>query len=362
VRLPLVHTFETSSHAKAEIHHTLVELTDGSGAIGWGEIATPEDPYFCSETREQSWQVAVNYLTSAVLGTSWETPEELEAAWQKIRGNNFAKSGFSIAAWDLFSRQRGESLAECLGGTRTRVQAGVSLGIEPSIAALLRQVERHVKSGYQRIKLKVSPDWLLEPVRAVREAYPDVLLQVDANAAFDADDDSLALLRHLDEFDLSMIEQPFAPRNFLGHRKLQATMHTPLCLDETVVELNDIETMLELDAARIVNIKVSRMGGLTRARKAHSRCQEAGIPVWCGGMHEFGIGRAANLAISSLPNFTLPSDVSGSDKYYESDIISPEIRAQNGVVSLSQNPGIGYAVDTDKIARIADHIFERRCS
>ncbi len=345
VRLPLVHSFRTSSHAKASLDHILVELTDESGAVGWGEIASPAGPYYCPETTGTAWSIAVEFIVPRVLGARWDRPEDAEGSWAAIRGHEFTKAGFAGAAWDLWSRLQGVPLATALGGTRQRVRAGVSLGIEPTIDDLLVQVERQVAHGYRRVKLKIAPDWLLEPVRAVRAAHPDLDLHVDANAAFTADEETLERLAALDAYGLTMIEQPFGVRDFLGHARLQERIATPVCLDESVTDLDDLATMIALRSGRVLNIKVSRMGGLTRARDAHDLATEAGIPVWCGGMHEFGVGRAANVALSSLPGFTLPSDVSGSDKYYARDIITPPVVARDGCVEVPTGPGIGHEID-----------------
>ncbi|WP_309127432.1 o-succinylbenzoate synthase [Microbacterium sp.] len=351
VSLPLVHSFETSSHRKSGLQHILVRATDGDGRSGWGEIASPSDPYFTSETTGTAWLIANRYLGPAVLGSDWDEPAELETAWARIRGHEFAKAGFSAAAWDLHARSQERSLAAALGGTRSEVVAGVSLGIEPSIDQLLAQVERQVSAGYPRIKLKIAPGWDVEPVRAVRSQHPDLDLHVDANGAYPDTEDAAAVFRQLDEYALTMIEQPFTPRDFPAHARLQRRLETPICLDESVVALADLRTMIETKAGRVLNIKVSRMGGLSAAKRAHDLAMEAGIPVWCGGMHEFGVGRAANVAISSLPNFTLPSDVSGSDKYYERDVIVPPVIAERGRVPVPQGPGIGYDVDTDWVLK-----------
>lgn len=358
VRLPLVHRFETSSHSKDGIEHVLVELTDRDGTVGWGEIASPSDPYFCSETVDTSWNMSVRHLVHRVLAHEWEHPADLETSWVKVRGHEFAKAGFAGAAWDLFSRTQGTSLASALGGTRSEVHSGVSLGIEPSIDALLAQVQRQLEAGYGRVKLKIAPGWDLEPVRATRAAFPKVDLHVDANAAYLRGEESTALFRSLDPFDLTMIEQPFGARDFIAHAELQKHLQTSICLDESIVSIEDLETMLRMRAGRILNIKVSRMGGLTQAKRAHDLAEQSGVPVWCGGMHEFGIGRATNVALSSLPNFSLPSDVSGSDKYYARDIIDPPVHAIDGVVAVSTSPGLGYRVDVEWIEREALQTFD----
>ncbi|WP_082600546.1 o-succinylbenzoate synthase [Agromyces sp. Root81] len=358
VNLPLVHGFQTSSHRKTGLEHILVRFTDVDGATGWGEIASPSDPYFTAETTETAWSVATRYLVPRVLEAEWEHPGEVDTLWAKIRGHEFAKAGFSGAAWDLWATSSGIPLADAMGGTRTEVEAGVSLGIEPTIDELLAQVAAQLDAGYGRVKLKIAPGWDLDPVREVRRAFPDLLLHVDANGAFASDDDTLTRFAGFDAASLSMIEQPFAPGDFVGHARLQQRIETPVCLDESIVRLDDLQTMLALGAGRVLNIKVSRMGGLTVAKAAHDLAGSEGIPVWCGGMHEFGIGRAANLAISSLEHFSYPSDVSGSDKYYARDVITPAVIARDGVVSVPTAPGIGYDVDLAWIEQNLERRFD----
>ncbi|KUL40786.1 o-succinylbenzoate synthase [Actinoplanes awajinensis] len=343
VRLPLVHRFQTSSHAKRDLEHILVALTDADGVTGWGEIASPSGPFYSAETTESCWAVARDHLTPLVLRTEWEHPAELAAALGKVRGNHFARAGFDMAAWALWSLRRGIPLATALGGTRSRVEAGVSLGIEPTVDALLEQVALRVAEGYRRVKLKIAPGWDAEPVRAVRSAFPELALHVDANGAYPPGE--RAVFRELDTRGLLMIEQPFAPRALVAHAELQAELATPICLDESVEDVDDLVTALRLGAGRILNIKVSRMGGLTPAVRAHELARAEGLPVWCGGMHEFGIGRAANVALSALPGFTLPSDVSGSDKYYARDVTTAPIVCRQGFVAVPAAAGLGWEPD-----------------
>lgn len=349
-RLELVHGFQTSSHRKSHLDHILVRVVDEHGAEGWGEIASAADPYYNAENVETCWLLAERYLLPAVLGASWEHPTEVPALWRKVRGHEFAKAGVDAAAWVLWSAHHEVPLATALGGTRSEVVAGVSLGIEPTIDELLVQVDRQVAAGYPRVKLKIAPGWDVEPVRAVRAAHPALDLHVDANGVYTEAPEHLAALRGLDDLGLTMIEQPFAPRDLLAHARFQQTVATPVCLDESVETLADLALALELDAGRVLNIKVSRMGGLTAALAAHDLAVSRGLPVWCGGMHEFGVGRAANVALSSLPGFTLPSDVSGSDKYYARDVIVPPVVAYAGVVQVPTTPGLGFSVDEGFVA------------
>jgi o-succinylbenzoate synthase len=353
VALPLVQAFATSSHAKSTIEHILVRIESEDRAVGWGEIASPSDPYYCSETVDTAWLVLDKYLGPALLSSAWEEPRAAARLWSPIRGHNFAKAGLEMACWDLWSTAHGLPLAAALGGERTEIASGVSLGIEPTIDDLLAEVERQVESGYARVKLKIAPGWDVEPVRGVREAYPDLQLQVDANGAYSESSAHLDALTALDGYDLLLVEQPFAPCALTAHARLQARMSTAICLDESVEDLDQLETAIELRAGRILNIKVSRMGGLAAAVAAHDRALASGWSVWCGGMHEFGVGRAANVAVASLPGYTLPSDVSGSDKYYARDIVDPPIRAHDGMVAVPTTPGLGHRVDEERVRRLA---------
>lgn len=345
VALPLVHGFKTSSHSKRHLEHIIVELHDAEGNVGWGEIASPSHPYFGPETTQTCWEIAANELLPALLGTAFSTPAAAVDSWEKVRGNYFAKSGVEMAIWDLHSTVNGISLANALGGVRTEVTAGVSLGIEPSIGELLVQVRAQVQNGYGRLKLKIAPGWDVEPVAAVRREFGDVMLQVDANGVYTESPEHLAALHALDAYSLTMIEQPFAAENLLAHARLQKAINTPICLDESIETLFQLQTAIELGALQVLNIKVSRMGGLGAAVAAHDLCVEHRIPVWCGGMHEFGIGRAANVALSSLAGFTLPSDVSASEKYYHQDILTVPITAAGGKVSVPTTAGLGFAID-----------------
>ncbi|MFD5632614.1 o-succinylbenzoate synthase [Streptomyces sp. NPDC127077] len=350
VRLDLVHSFETSSHRKSYLEHIVVRATAEDGSVGWGECASPTDPYYCDESTWSCWQVLGEHLAPMLLGRPWDHPEDAARLTAKVSGNHFARAGLDMACWDLYGQRRGEPLADLLGADAEAVPAGVSLGIEPTIDALLAQVSRHVADGYRRIKLKIRPGWDLEPVRAVQAAFPGVPLQVDANTAYRPEQESV--LAELDGRGLLMIEQPYAATDLLSHARLAARLDTPVCLDESVTTPDVLRTALHLGAADVVNIKVSRLGGLGPSRTVHDLCRDAGVPVWCGGMHEFGIGRAANLALAGLPGFTLPSDVSGSDKYYRRDIVTPPIRAVDGMVAVPRSrPGIGLDVDLGQLGR-----------
>lgn len=349
VRLPLVRPFTTSSHTKSHLDHIIVRVRDAAGGEGWGECASPSDPYYCAETVETCWHLTRDFLAPALLGARWEHAEDVDRLWAKVRGNNFAKAGVEMACWDLEARARGLSVARLLSPeARPQIESGVSLGIEASPAHLLDTVAEYLAQGYKRVKMKIGPGHDLAYVAAVRERYPDLPLMADANSAYRLAD--AEMLRALDRFDLMMIEQPLADDDIVDHAVLQRELRTPICLDESIHSVEDCRKALDLDAGRIINIKVSRLGGLGEARRTHDLCRARGIPVWCGGMHEFGVGRAANVAINSLPGFTFPGDVSGSDKAYREDIVTPPIRATRGVLPVPlDRPGLGHDVDRDRL-------------
>ncbi|GAC1468184.1 MAG: o-succinylbenzoate synthase [Isosphaeraceae bacterium] len=348
VRLPLLRPFRTSSSTKDHLDHILVRV-EAEGFVGWGECASPSDPYYCPETFETCWHILEAFLIPLVLGREWAGIEELRRYYGMVKGNNFAKAGLEMACWDLLARQRDVSVSSLLGGTRAEILSGVSLGIESDLGSLFDQIDRYLQEGYRRIKLKIAPGHDVSVVQGVRERYPDLPLQVDANSAYSLDD--LPTLKQLDRFDLLLIEQPLAHDDIIDHARLQSCLATPICLDESIHSAEDARKALDLGACRVINIKVSRLGGLDEARKVHDLCLSRGVPVWCGGMHEFGIGRAANLAIASLPGFTIPGDVSGSDKSYHEDLVQPPVRARGGLIPVPNGAGLGHDPDEARIAR-----------
>jgi O-succinylbenzoate synthase len=338
VRLPLVRPFQTSSSRKVHLDHILVQLT-ADGVTGWGECASPSDPYYCPETTETCWHILRDFLTPLVLGREWSTIDELTGVYAHVKGNRFARAGLEMACWDLLARTSGQPLHSLLGGSRPEILSGVSLGIEPRIEVLLDLIAQYLEEGYRRIKLKIAPGSDVDVVRRVRDRYPGIPLQVDANSAYTLAD--LPVLKELDQFGLLLIEQPLADDDIIDHARLQESLTTPICLDESIHSAEDARKALDLGACRVINIKVSRLGGLLEAKRVHDLCYGRGVPVWCGGMHEFGIGRAANVAIASLPGFTIPGDVSGSDKYYAEDLVAPPIVARLGAIDVPVSAGLG---------------------
>lgn len=349
VRLPLIRPFRTSSSVKDSIQHVLVRVESADGAEGWGECAAPADPYYCPETTETAWHLLRDFLAPPVLGRDWETIDDLIALFGPIKGNGFARAGLEVACWDLLANAAARPLAEVLGGTRTEIESGVSLGIERDLGRLFAQIDQYREEGYRRIKLKIAPGHDVEVVRRVRERYPETPLQVDANSAYSLDD--METLKGLDAFGLLLIEQPLAHDDIIDHATLQGSLETPICLDESIHSADDARKALEIGACRVINIKVGRVGGLREAKRIHDYCHGRGVPVWCGGMHEFGIGRAANVAIASLTGFSLPGDVSGSDKYFREDVVEPPIVARGGRVEVPRGPGLGHAPDLGRIER-----------
>lgn len=348
VRLPLIRPFRTSSSLKDHLDHILVRVVV-DGVVGWGECASPSDPYYCPETVETCWHILRDFLGPTVIGKAWSSIDEIPRAYQLVKGNRFAKAGIEMACWDAVARIDGKPLSVLLGGERASIASGVSLGIESDLSTLFERIDQYVDEGYRRVKLKIAPGWDVEVVAKVRDRYPDLPLQVDANSAYTLDD--LSHLKQLDRFGLLLIEQPLAHDDIIDHARLQSEMETPICLDESIHSAEDARKAIDLGACGVINIKVSRLGGLCEAVRVHRVCRDRGIPVWCGGMHEFGIGRAANVALSSLPGFSLPGDISGSDKYYREDLVEPPIRAIRGEVEVSRSPGLGFEPIEERIRR-----------
>ncbi|WP_298482996.1 o-succinylbenzoate synthase [uncultured Chloroflexus sp.] len=350
IRLPYRSPFETSGW-REEANHSVIVTLHSEGAIGWGEAPVGAGPWYNEETQATAWVMMREILAPMLLGRDLSRPEEVDATFARVRGNRMARAGLEFAAWDLFGRARSESLSTMLGGTRQRVEVGVSVGVQPSIEALLEVVEGYVSAGYQRVKLKIKPGWDVEPTRAVRERWPDLRLQVDANSIYTLD--QAPQLAQLDEFELLLIEQPLAHDDIIDHAKLQRQLRTPICLDESIVSPDHARWAIELRACGVINIKPSRVGGFTAARQIHDMAQAAGIPVWCGGMLETGIGRAANVGLASLPNFSLPGDISANDRYFHQDIVTnPFTLNPDSTLTVPTGPGSGAEVDLERLQAV----------
>jgi O-succinylbenzoate synthase len=348
LRLPLVRFFETSFGRVYDRTFLLVRL-DGGGLTAWGECVADNDPYYSAETVETAWHVISTFLAPLVLGVAFSHPRDVFPALRRVRGHHMAKAAIEMAAWDLHAKQAGMPLSAALGGTRTRV-AGVSIGIQDSLDQLTDRVAAELAEGYQRVKIKVKPGWDLAAAAAVRRRFGQVPLMVDANAAYGLED--AAHLARLDEFDLMMIEQPLDDDDIADHAALQRRLATPLCLDESIHSVRRGREAIEAGACRIINIKPGRVGGHGESVRLHDLCASRGIPVWHGGMLESGIGRAHNLHLSSLPNFSLPGDVAASRRYYEPDLIDPPIDvAPDGTIGVPTGPGIGVHVVSERVER-----------
>ncbi|MDT8342411.1 MAG: o-succinylbenzoate synthase [Longimicrobiales bacterium] len=346
VALPLRERFEISSGAREDRRILLVAL-EGEAHTGWGEVVAAEDPSYSYETTETAWHVIRDFLAPVIVGGTFTGPEEMMAAAGWVRGHRMARAGIEMAGWDLRAREAGVSLAEAIGGERRPVPVGVSVGLQPSDDALLAKVEGYLSAGYRRVKLKIKPGRDVEMLRRVRDRFPEAALMADANSAYTLDD--LPRLREMDDLGLMMVEQPLSHEDVRDHARLQAELRTPVCLDESIRSEADARLALELGACRIINIKPGRVGGFGPARAIHDLCREAGVPVWCGGMLESGVGRAHNVALASLPGFTLPGDISESRRYWERDLVEPEFVMENGTLTLPEGPGMGVTPCRERI-------------
>jgi O-succinylbenzoate synthase len=351
LRMPLVHFFETSFSRTYERDIVLIEAV-ADGVSGWGEVTAGENPYYNEEWTGSIWPLLIDYVVPRVIDSDLDSASAVYPRLAHIRGHYMTRGGMEAAVWDLQARLHGNPLwKEIGGGARHEIPCGVSIGIQDSVSQLLEKIQTELDAGYQRIKMKIKPGWALAVIREVRKVFPDILLMADANSAYTLDDRNR--LKQLDEFRLMMIEQPLAHDEIIDHAVLQATLETPICLDECIRSAHHAEEAIRLKAGRIVNIKLGRVGGFAEAKRVHDVCQENGIPVWCGGMLESGIGRAHNIALSTLPDFILPGDVSASKRYWRQDIVVPPVEVSpRGTISVSDRPGFGYDLDRDLLERL----------
>jgi o-succinylbenzoate synthase len=347
IQIPLIAPFETSFGSTALRRILLVEA-DVDGISGWGESTAGENPYYSYETVETARHIIGDFLWPMLKGRELNAASEVFDLLAQVRGHNMAKAAVETAIWDAEAKQKNLPLAKLLGGAREEISSGVSIGIQPSIEALIAKVEKELAAGYQRVKIKIKPGNDVEPARALRQRFPRLRLMVDANSAYSLED--TLLLQQLDQFFLIMIEQPLGYDDIYSHAALQRQLETPICLDECIHDIEHARAAIEIAACKIINMKLGRVGGHTAARRIHDLCQSKSIPVWCGGMLESGIGRAHNIAMSTLPNFTLPGDVSASRRYWTEDIIEPEVEVTpKGTIRVPTAAGIGYAPRLDRI-------------
>ncbi|MBI3681791.1 MAG: o-succinylbenzoate synthase [Acidobacteria bacterium] len=351
IRMPLVHFFETSFGRTYERRMVLVEVRSG-GVSGWGEATCGENPFYNEEWTDSAWLILKHFVAPCVLNGEFSSAADIAGRSSHIRGHKMARGGLEAACWDLEARLMDRPLWRHIGGgARKEIPCGVSIGIQDSVPQLLGKIETEISAGYQRIKIKIKPGWDIDVIREVRRQFPSIKLMADANSAYTLAD--IDHLKRLDEFYLMMIEQPLAHEEIIDHVQLQAALETPICLDECIRSAHQAEQAIRMKACRILNIKLGRVGGFTEARRVHDVAQANGVPVWCGGMLESGVGRAHNIALSTLPDFVLPGDVSASKRYWTRDIIAPPVEVTpRGTILAGDEPGFGYPLDMDWIRRI----------
>jgi len=348
--IPYVHFFETSLGREYKKSGILIKVSSGD-LNGYGEVVAEKYPLYSYETTSTAWLVLEEFLIPEIFRAGLSEPEEFYQSCQAYQGHPMAKAGLELALWDLKARRQGVPLYELYGGDKHEVLSGVSVGIQDSISELLERIASFLDQGYPRIKIKIKPGWDVGACAEIRKVFPDIKLQVDANAAYVLAD--RAILRDLDEFGLEMVEQPFAGDDLWDHHLLQQEMKTALCLDESAKSEAWVRQALEMESCRIINIKVGRVGGITEAMKIHDLCQQQGVPVWCGGMLETGIGRVHNLHLASLPNFSLHNDLSASRRYFHEDLIEPEVKiTSHGTLAVPEGPGLGVTIREDRIREV----------
>lgn len=347
MQMKLKAPFTTSFGTMENKDFLLLEAIDEQGTIGWGESVAFQAPWYNEETLQTNWHMLEDFLIPIILHQDISHPDEVSNMFEAIKQNQMAKSTIEGAIWDIYAQQTNQSLAKALGGKKEKIDVGISIGIQPSTDDLIKVVGEYVKDGFKRIKVKIKPGNDVAPLRALREHFPNLPIMADANSAYRLAD--VAIFQELDNLNLMMIEQPLAADDIIDHASLQKQITTPICLDESIHSLEDARKAVEIGATKIINIKIGRIGGITEAKKIHDYCKTKEIPVWCGGMLESGVGRAHNVALTTLANFTLPGDTAGSNRYWEKDIITPEVVSRNGSIEVPQKPGIGYDIDREAV-------------
>ena len=352
IKMPLVYFFETSFGRTYERRIILVRVEDADGAEGWGEVTCGETPSYSEEWTESAWLTLEKILAPMVIAKKPETASDVWNSMKKVRRHRMAKAAIETACWDLEAKKLNVPLWKHLGGTRNEIPCGVSIGIQDSIEQLFEKIQTELDAGYQRIKIKIKPGWDYKIIKKVRDHFGHILLMGDANSAYTLDD--VNLFKWMDDFDLMMFEQPLAYDDMLDHAKLQREIKTPICLDESIHSPEDARKAIELNACRIINVKLGRVGGHGQAKRVEEVCRNAEVPVWCGGMLETGIGRAHNIAMSTLEGFTLPGDVSASKRYWHEDIIEPSVEVtEHGTIIAPNTPGIGFEVKRGRIEKLS---------
>ncbi|WP_404459193.1 o-succinylbenzoate synthase [Sutcliffiella horikoshii] len=348
--MKLVQPFRTHQETVTDRESILVKVTDDEGHSGWGEVVAFSSPWYTEETIETAWHMLTEFFIPTIIQGDWKSPWEVNEALSHWKRNQMAKAGIEMAMWDLFAKRAGISLAEYIGGVRKEVKAGVVVSMDSS-EAMLSTIENRIKEGYERIKVKIDPENDYQMLKVIRGAYPEIALLVDANSAYTLKD--VERLKRLDSLNLLMIEQPLAADDIVEHAELQKHLSTPVCLDESIVSLQDVRNAVKLGSCKVMSIKIGRVGGLANAIDIHDLCKEHDIPVWCGGMLETGISRAFHIALASLPNFTIPGDLSASSRYWKKDVIIPEVVVEDGKIKVPEGPGIGFEVDEPYVEQIS---------
>lgn len=350
IKMELVSPFTTSMGTEYDEEHIIVRV-DAEGITGWGESVAEGTPFYSYETVTTAWHILQDFLIPSILGKDISSIDEAIQLYSKVRGHRMAKAGLEAALWDVFAKLKNISLSKMMGGTRNKIDVGVSIGIQNSVKELIKKVEGYLAEGYKRIKIKIAPGNDIQFIQALRKKFPDILLQVDANSAYELK--HINLFKQMDAYNLLLIEQPLGYDDVYEHSKLQKELKTPICLDESIHSLADTRAAIELDSCRVINIKPGRVGGFTESKLIHDYCETKNIPVWCGGMLESGIGRAGNVALASLPNFSLPGDISASKRYYKEDIVEPEfVVNKDGTMDVPTKAGIGVEVNMKMLDKV----------
>jgi o-succinylbenzoate synthase len=355
IKMPLKQPFTTHLGSVTEREAIIVEVEDRTGLIGYGEGVAFSSPWYTEETVQTSYHMLKDFLIPLLKKTGVSHPDQASDLFSSLRRNHMAKAALETALWDLQAKKEGMPLSKVIGGTMEAIPAGVVVG-NPNLPEALKQVEGYLEQGFKRVKVKISPEDDYQYISGIRKKFPDLPLMADANSAYSLE--GVDRLKALDEFGLLMIEQPLGFDDIVDHAKLQAQIETPICLDESIVTFDDLRKAVELGSCGVINIKIGRVGGLGEAKRIHDYCVSNEIPVWAGGMIEFGISRAHNIALASLPGFTIPGDISGSDRYWEQDIIEPEIKVENGTIKLPDRPGIGFELNRKRLKEVT--VFEER--
>ncbi len=349
VGLPMIHPFTTSFGTVKEKATVLARVVTDDGVEGWGEGSALPFPFYKPETTDTAMLALTKYIAPLVVGKSIAHPSDVLGLYTSVKGHNFAKTALETALWMIFSEMEGKSLASLMGGKAQSIPVGESIGIHPTLQEELAEIGRRIDEGYRRIKVKIKPGFDVEVVAAIREKFGDIDLMVDGNSAYTLGD--MKTLQAFDEFNLTMIEQPLADDDIIDHATLQKHIKTPVCLDESILSAEDARKAIEIGACKIINIKPGRVGGLTESKKIHDFCKNHGVGVWCGGMLETGIGRAFNIAVSSLPNYIYPADMSPNNIFFTEDLIDPTYNVKDGYVAVPQSPGLGYTIVKKRIEK-----------